>query len=339
MYQRPDGLYEKLKIINGKKKAFRGRSPREVENKMIEYAAEMNQGRLFKDVADEWEREHFKEIEENTKACYKKPLSDVKSEFDNDRIRKITPLEIQQYIAQYAKQGRAQQTVKLRLTVLRQIFDYAIIHGDVTISPVSAVKLPKGLNKTKRENPSDMDIKIVKESVNKEFGLFAYLLLYTGLRRGEALALTDNSIDRNNKTIFVNSSIVWVDNKPTIKTPKTNAGVRYVPLLDTLAEKLPDVKGYLFGGKSPLTQKEFRVKWDNYKKETGISFTPHQLRHAYATMLYDADVDSKEAMGLLGHTKESVTRDVYTHIAKTKRDKTAQKINDFLRDSDTVKTQ
>ena len=109
---------------------------------------------------------------------------------------------------------------------------------------------------------------------------------------------------------------MWVDNKPTIKTPKTNAGVRYVPLLDTLAEKLPDVKDTCSEANHHSRKKSSGLNGIIIKKETGISFTPHQLRHAYATMLYDADVNSKEAMGLLGHTKESVTRDVYTHIAK-----------------------
>ena len=36
-YQRPDGLYEAIRVVNGKRKAFRGRTPHEVEQKMIAY--------------------------------------------------------------------------------------------------------------------------------------------------------------------------------------------------------------------------------------------------------------------------------------------------------------
>ncbi|MBS7299062.1 MAG: tyrosine-type recombinase/integrase [Eubacteriales bacterium] len=44
--------------------------------------------------------------------------------------------------------------------------------------------------------------------------------------------------------------------------------------------------------------------------------TPHQLRHAYATILYEAGIDEKDAQELMGHTSIQLTRDIYTHISK-----------------------
>lgn len=55
--------------------------------------------------------------------------------------------------------------------------------------------------------------------------------------------------------------------------------------------------------------------------------TAHQLRHGYATMLYEAGIDEREAMELLGHTDITLTHQVYTHIRKTKKEKTAAILN------------
>ena len=60
---------------------------------------------------------------------------------------------------------------------------------------------------------------------------------------------------------------------------------------------------------------------------TGVNATPHQLRHAYATILFDAGLDDKDAQELLGHANISTTRDIYTHITQKRREKTAAILN------------
>ena len=52
MYKRPDGLYEKILVINGKRKAFRGKSEAEVFRKIAAYKGEVEKGRAFKVVAE-----------------------------------------------------------------------------------------------------------------------------------------------------------------------------------------------------------------------------------------------------------------------------------------------
>ena len=59
--------------------------------------------------------------------------------------------------------------------------------------------------------------------------------------------------------------------------------------------------------------------------------TPHQLRHSFATILYDAGVGEVDTMNLMGHSSIKVTRDVYTHIRKGRMEKTTAQINEYLR--------
>ena len=134
---------------------------------------------------------------------------------------------------------------------------------------------------------SRSDIEKVKASLGIPFGLYAYALLYTGLRPGELLAMTDKDV--RNGQIFVNKSLSYHGNIPHINPPKTKSGIRSVAILKPLADALPKFKGYLFspdGGKSPLTQTEYRHRWRAYKKAAGLSedFSPYLLRHEFASI-------------------------------------------------------
>ena len=70
-----------------------------------------------------------------------------------------------------------------------------------------------------------------------------------------------------------------------------------------------------------MTEMHFQLLWEKYRAESGVGCTPHQLRHAFATLLYEADVGEKDAQEILGHAQISTTRDIYTHIREQHRQK------------------
>jgi len=61
-----------------------------------------------------------------------------------------------------------------------------------------------------------------------------------------------------------------------------------------------------------------------------VTLTPHQLRHAFATNCFDADLSAKDAAQLLGHSKVELTMDVYTHIRQSRVQRTAEQLNAFV---------
>ena len=86
-------------------------------------------------------------------------------------------------------------------------------------------------------------------------------------------------------------------------------------------------RGYIFSYRGkPLPYHVFLKNWSNYCKNTGIKCTPHQLRHCFATMLYEADVTPKDAQYLLGHAQISTTMDIYTDIRQSREDSIKSKI-------------
>lgn len=329
--KRPDGLLQRQVTINGKRKVFYGKSERELNRKIADYREEKQRGRLFNEVADEWEEKHFPTLEYNTLKGYRPALRRAKEEFGELPVSSIKAKDIERYLLRFAKKGMAQKTVRTQLLVIHLIFDHALLEGDVEYNPAEPVRVPRGLPKKPRDIPTEDELEIVKKSLDQPFGLFAYFLLYTGCRRGEALALRQRDIDRQNKVILINKSVYHDNNRPMIKQPKTAAGSREIVLLDVLAEKLPKGKpdDLLFPNEKGdlLTETQFHRQWELYCKETGLQITPHQLRHAYATILFDAGIDDKDAQELLGHANLSTTRDIYTHITQSRKEKTASILN------------
>lgn len=202
-------------------------------------------------------------------------------------------------------------------------------------------------------------ISIIKNPVDKYFGLFAYLLLYTGCRKGEALALQYRDIDRKNKVIHVTKSVAYKDGMPYLKTTKTDAGTRDIILLGELSKRLPrngKADDYIFrqeNGK-PLAMAAFDRRWLHYCKEAGLVtveeiprvsvdgrkyvykkyrpfLAPHQLRHGYATILYEAGIDEITAKEFLGHVDISTTHQIYTHLRQKKKSSAAEILDKYIK--------
>lgn len=287
----------------------------------------------FEAAADAWEAKHWDRIGSKTAETYAAPLRRVKENFAGENADEVTAQSIQAFLADLGRQGFARRSVQMHRDILNMIFNNAILEGKLTFNPVTAVSMPRNLPTKKRELPPDDAVAAVKAGKDAPFGLFALICLYAGLRRGEVLALRYEDIDRKAKTISVSKAVEYVGNNAHLKAPKTDAGVRTVPLLDPLAEVLPkDGSGLIFpreDGK-PLTKTQYRKRWTTYCKAIGFEITAHQLRHGYATILYEAGVPDKDAQELLGHSSIAVTRDVYTHIRQTQKEATAKRLNRFI---------
>lgn len=333
MYRRPDGLYERKITIDGKRIAVRGRSQGEVNRKIKDIDAqhhiERRDGRLFETIAEEWHDDLWPTLQPTTARGYRASYERVLEEWRGLRIKGIQPLDIDRFMRDFARAGYAQKTINTQMQIIKQIFAHAVLMGDLNSSPAEYVRIPRGKPGRPRDLPSEKDIQAIIANVDLPMGLFYLLLLCTGCRPGEALAITGKDIDIANERLRVTKSVYFDDRgHPHIKEPKTNAGERDIFLPPMLAKHIPlklAHTDYLFAGKSG----KLRVKTAyekairQYRKRTGVSCTPYQLRHAYATILYEANIPDKDAQYLMGHTSITVTRDVYTAISKRQMERTA----------------
>ena len=196
-------------------------------------------------------------------------------------------------------------------------------------------------------------------------------MLYCGLRRGELIPLTWADVDLEEKAITINKSVDTVSNTYTVKQgAKTEAGSRVVDIPDCIIPALRQAKAsaegllVLPGAEGGLlTNQGYKRLWESYlhylnicaggrdkkrtKNEDGKPaftpalqviepFTAHQLRHTYATMLYDAGVDAKSAQALMGHASLEMTLKIYTHLSQRKKADSIGKLNEYLSGQTTI---
>lgn len=318
---------------DGARHAIYDRDPAALYRKIAEREATGAPSATFGAVAEAWSAQRWEELSYKTVEAYKPVFRRVVERFGARGLGDIQTADVAAYLQELARQGYARRSVQMHRDMVGQIYKYAIAEGLTQSSPVDHVQMPRGLSSGSRGIASDAAVAAVKAGLAQPFGLFAYLCLYSGLRRGEALALKYEDVDRAARLIHVRRAVEFVGNNPHIKQPKTASGKRDVILLDVLADALPQKKrGYVFAGDDgkPITRDQYRKRWAAYCAAIGQELTAHQLRHAYATILYEAGVGDKDTQEQLGHSRIELTRDIYQHITKRQRSRTAARLNEYI---------
>ena len=185
-------------------------------------------------------------------------------------------------------------------------------------------------------------------------GPMAMIMLYAGLRRGEVIALEWSDIDFEKKVIHVTKAATVVKNVTRIKKPKSDAGIRDVPIPKVLRNMLMEIRkpsGYVCTNTSGemLTESSYMSQWNSFQSYLNVcaggrrgtgkyvpritvieNITAHMLRHTYASMLFDANVDVKSAQKFLGHADIEVTLEIYTHLSEMKEEKSIEALDNHL---------
>lgn len=344
MKQRTDGRWQKVKTIDGKKVFFYSTAKTEkqaikdIENQMLEFRNETHYSKFnFKCIADKAIALQANGIQNNTELCYNYTLKHLEAFFDYD-INEITAEMAQSLIDDMSlSKGYSFSAVSKVKTLLSLIMDYAIVHEKIPLVKFTrSLKIPKGTKKGKITSPPDFVTEIIIKNADIPFGDWVLFLLCTGLRRGEQAALKVCDIDLANRTINLNRVAEYTENQAKLKDiGKTDESLTSVPILDLLYPYVEEIvkKGkptdFIFGGDAPLSVCALRKRLDNYCKEIGYRFTGHQLRHAYAKLLYKAGVDVKTAQRLLRHKNFNTTMNIYTDFSNEVTNKSVQMINNY----------
>ena len=159
------------------------------------------------------------------------------------------------------------------------------------------------------------DKKIMGEMYDKRKISFIYLLLVTGLRQGEALALTSKSIDYAGKRLKIEYSRERSTDK--LVSPKTKAGKRVIPVGDNVVEILKPLvrkskNGFLFPWSSDYASKMCKIIFER----AGIKGSGHMLRHTFITNCYELNIPPYVIQRWAGHAQAKQS-DVYLALRNT----------------------
>lgn len=266
-------------------------------------------------------------------------------------LRSITTIDIQSYYNTAA--GMSHSYICDMRDAIKGLFKGAIADRLIDFDPTARAKLPEG-KKGSHRAITDAERELIHQTAH-HMRPAVMIMLYAGLRRGEVLALrADRDLDFENMTITVREAVRFENQHlPSIVDPKTEAGVRVIPMPEVLADELRFITGLVAPAAdgSLMSLAAWKSAWSSYinaleKQANGIckrwygrtkaqqamenlppwkdvKIRAHDLRHSYCTMLYEAGIDVKTAQKWMGHADDDMIREVYTHLSE-KMEKKAQ---------------
>lgn len=343
--KRKDGRYSKqvtIGIRNGKpvRKTLYGKTQKELDKNYRDFMNLKDKGIIlqeenitFRELSDLWlTNEKVGSIKDQSIKVIKSKLRSINSYIGDIKVKDLRQSHIEEMRQAFIKAGKTARYNQCLITI-RSIMKYAVRKDVITKNITEGMSKVKHQGKIKRSLSFDERALIGKAGFNEFERCFISLLLYAGLRKSEALALNVCDIDFNHKKIKVDKTLVTSHQVKYClqEYPKTKAGNRQIPipapLLPILKEYISSKDGILFTSRtgSYIGNGSMCNHWNNILKKIQAAsdapladdITPHTFRHTYASDLYKAGIDIKQAQYLLGHDDIKTTLDTYTHFGFT----------------------
>ena len=315
----------------------------------------------FVELANRWKDNEWDKYRDGTLDMYKAPFERAVERFGNTAANELQSSDIYAHLLEMKREDYSRRSISAQRTIYNKCYEYALsvkeLNEQIRYNPAVGVKFPDGIKKpVKREAPEEEIVKQIKAKADTAyFGNFALFLILTGLRRGEALAVKWKDIDFNKKEIVCDEGVSY-HGVHKVGDLKTDAAYRTVPLLPPAEKMLLPLKGkpndFVFHGDDKsafLPRSTYLRRWRHYCKEMGFikdeptttkakngreyvkhhyknTLTAHELRHGYATTLFECGVDEFTAQRLMGHSDIAITHAVYTHLREKQNAKSVKKL-------------
>lgn len=275
------------------------------------------------------------------------------------RVQAVKPLDIQHVLNAASKKGLSAKTVKNISGIMHESFSKAVFCGLIQSNPCIGVELPKA--KEFVIKPLDLSEMIAFEELlpSDSYGNLFGFLMFSGLRKAEALGLTWDCVDFENRLITVNKQLSEDIRRETKNRFYIKNGTKTVSGCRTF-EPQPEAFEYL--KRERLKQKEERLKYGAWHVPEGfppdLVFTNpdgsyinpdtaikhfkrlarqlgrpelrvHDLRHTYVTQTVAATGDYKTASANVGHSTPAFTMQRYQHVTREMQSRYAELASEY----------
>lgn len=235
-------------------------------------------------------------------------------------LQQIKKEDIKQYLKKLKESKMSDKSISRNISSIRTFYKFLLVEKIVVRNPIELIELPK----TKKSLPNVLSIEEVDKLLNitvvdpfsSRNKAMLELMYATGLRVSELIHLKIKDIDLE---------------EALVKTMGKGSKERIIPIGDYALHAIKDyliynreqllkrkVNDYLFlnnHGNALTRQGFFKIlKKLAKEKEIATNFSPHTLRHSFATHLLNGGADLRSIQELLGHSDISTTQ-IYTHVS------------------------
>lgn len=325
-----------------------------------------NNEKLFTLYLKEWLLDIKNTIEENTYDSYKVIVNKTCDYFADKNIllNELKPADIQKFYTYLYSKELTGNTVLHYHNLIRKALQTALRLDLILSNPADRVERPKKeqfIGSFYSQTELNTLFSLIKDDPLK---IVIYLASFYGLRRSEVLGLKWDAFDFENKTITIKHKAIQgkKDNKIIVilkdKT-KNQSSYRTLPLVDEIIVLLKEHKKQIDENKK-LCGNSYNKKYLDYVcvDSTGKLFRPeyvtdhftlimnkntdilrkirfHDLRHSCASLLLAKEIPMKEIQDWLGHSTYSTTANIYAHLEKDTKNKSANVLSNTLTFADT----
>lgn len=243
--------------------------------------------------------------------------------FGSARLTRISTGQIEQVVNDLLTGGLSGKSVNNALVVIKLMLKHAVRWNYLVVNPAEQVQRVRVEREEMRAMTPEQARRLLA-SADPDAWLILTLAIFTGLRRGELLALQWGDVNFQTAQIYVQRSL-W---KGTFIGPKTKNAIRRVDLAPQVVEALREarppgsaesIKGQLVfstANGTPLSPDNLvkRRYLPALRRAELPHFRFHDLRHTYASLLIAAGEHPKYVQSQLGHASITTTLDRYGHL-------------------------
>jgi len=286
----------------------------------------------------DWEPVVLPTLKYATRMHYKYMLdAHVMPVFGEQRLSDISRAAIQAFLAAKLRERFAWETVHHIRCALSKVLGTAEEWDYIADNPVRKTRLPRRGYAVERPVVTPQQVKRLTSALPEPAKSIALLLVLTGLRVGELLALRWRNVNLDERLLRVTETVY----DGHFDKPKTKRSVRVIPLgqeavstLFALRQDVNDPERLVFATQSgrPLCRRNLSQRHlRSTCKELGLPpITWHALRHCHATLLDAVGAPLGTVQALLGHASPEVTRQIYLHAIPEEQRRAVEKVEKLL---------
>lgn len=354
--KRTDGTLEKRFTVDGKRYSIYGRTSKELAQKEQEIRKKIEAG-IYTDNRNltldqyfvEWLINKRSSIKGNTLKGYKCYYNGhISPKLGKVKVQKLERRQVLAFQKELSENDISIRTCNNIFKILKIVLNDAVADEIITKNPTDGIKALKEkgakASETYHRALTEQEQKdFMWEMANDYYYEFVAFLLCTGMRSGEAAALTWDDIDYKQNVIHITKTVTFnEDNTRTTGTPKSESGKRDIPLNDTIRgiltkqRKKQSIVISIDKAENRIFVSVYGKMVDNCAVNRAISsalerlekqgkpiehFTAHALRDTFATRYIEQGGSPQTLKTILGHSSLAMTMDLYSHVLPNTKQK------------------